>query len=159
MVYARNARAAGALTRSLHEGGEKVYLAVVAGDPGVCGTYEDLLFHDAHANKTYVVRRMRKGVREAKLSFERLGTADKDGQTLSLVRVTLGTGRTHQIRTQFAARKMPLVGDRRYGSRIESDTLALWSAQLSFDHPTEKRRMMFHHAPPDVFPFSLFSIE
>ena len=148
----------GRLAQSLQENGEKEYLAVLAGDPGESGTLRDLLYHDPKTNKTFVVRRERRGVREAELAFERLAAAPWEGQTLSLVRVRLHTGRTHQIRVQFASRGMPLVGDRRYGSRIPAE-VALWSYAIAFDHPKTQRRMTFCHTPPPVFPFSLFSIE
>ncbi|MBQ7542939.1 MAG: RluA family pseudouridine synthase [Clostridia bacterium] len=157
MVYSRDPALTGRLTQAFHETGEKIYLAVVAGDPGDAGAYEDLLYHDPRSNKTFVVQRPRRGVREARLRFEKVQTVQQGTNTLSLVRVMLDTGRTHQIRTQFASRQMPIVGDRRYGSRVPSDTLALWSAQISFLHPKENRRMTFRHAPPDVFPFSCFS--
>ena len=152
MVFSRDARVSGLLTRSFSETGEKTYLAVVSGDPGDGGTYEDLLYHDPRTNKTFVVRRMRAGVRPARLHFQKIASAPCGEQTLSLVRVTLETGRTHQIRTQFASRGMPVVGDRRYGSRITAKSPALWSAQISFDHPTEQRRMTFYKAPPADFP-------
>ena len=145
----------GKLTQRLQEGGEKEYLAVVSGDPGDTGTYTDWLYHDPKANKTFVVQRQRRGVRQAELTFQRMQTAHWNGQPLSLVRVRLHTGRTHQIRTQFASRGMPLVGDRKYGSRIAAD-IALWSYEIAFDHPQTNRRVAFHHAPPERFPFDLF---
>ena len=154
MVYSTDAALTGKLTASLQNTGEKTYLAVVSGDPGECGSYTDLLYHDPKTNKTFVVKRERRGVREAKLDFERKARFSFGEQTLSLAEVHLKTGRTHQIRTQFASRGMPLVGDRRYGSRIAAD-VALWSAGIVFDHPKTKQRMEFFHAPPDVFPFSL----
>ena len=147
MVYARDPAVTGRLTQSLHDTGEKVYLALVSGDPGDAGTYEDLLYHDPRSNKTFVVTRQRRGVRPARLTFQKERSVQRQGQTLSLVRVTLDTGRTHQIRVQFASRGMPVVGDRRYGSRVPSDNLLLWSAQLSFDHPHDGRRMTFRYAP------------
>lgn len=156
MVYAADAAWTGALTRSLQESGEKTYYAVAAGETQDGGTMCDLLYHDAKSNKTFVVRRQRRGVREARLEYETLARAEWQGQTLSLVRVRLHTGRTHQIRVQFASRATPLVGDRRYGSRIDAP-VALWSGALSFVHPQTGERMTFRHAAPDTFPFSLFS--
>lgn len=147
MVYARDPAVTGKLTQSLRETGEKVYLALVSGDPGDAGEYEDLLYHDPRSNKTFVVTRQRRGVRPARLHFEKIRTVERQEQTLSLVRVTLETGRTHQIRVQFASRGMPVVGDRRYGSRVPSENILLWSAQLSFDHPHDGQRMTFRHSP------------
>ena len=152
MAFSRDPRITGKLTQSFMQTGEKTYLAVVSGDPGDGGVYEDLLYHDPRTNKTFVVKRMRAGVRQARLRFQTLASEQSGEQRLSLVRVTLETGRTHQIRTQFASRGMPIVGDRRYGSRIASEGIALWSAQISFDHPDDGRRLTFFKEPPAGFP-------
>ena len=158
MVVSTDAAWTGRLTQSLRESGEKTYLAVVSGDPGDSGTLRDWLYHDVKSNKTFVVQRQRRGVREASLAYETVARAVWREQTLSLVRVRLHTGRTHQIRVQFASRGMPLVGDRRYGSRIEAD-VALWSSSLTFLHPATHARLTFCGDMPQVFPFSLFAGE
>ena len=94
------------------------------------GVMEDLLFHDSRTNRTFPVKRMRKGVKEARLSYSVLDyNEEKD---LSYVSVKLNTGRTHQIRTQFASRKHPLAGDGKYGSRIKCP-IALVMAELTYD--------------------------
>lgn len=94
------------------------------------GTMEDLLFHDSRSNRTFPVKRMRKGVKEARLTYKVLSyNEEKD---TSFVEVVLDTGRTHQIRTQFASRKHPLAGDGKYGSRIKCP-IALVMAELTFD--------------------------
>ena len=93
---------------------EKEYLAVLRGHPlQPEDTLTDLLFRDSRCNKSFVVQRMRKGVREASLSYRELG---QNGE-LSLVRVRLHTGRTHQIRCQMAYAGHPLLGDDKYGSK------------------------------------------
>ncbi len=113
MVYARNRAAAAALSRAVQEGSMiKEYLAEVHGTPPEKGDWEDLLWKDSRKNKVFVVKRMRGGVKTARLEFIRL-TA---GET-SLVRIRLHTGRSHQIRVQFASRGFPLAGDRKYGAR------------------------------------------
>lgn len=144
MVYAKTAKEAARLTQSMGEGGmQKTYLAVLTGCPEeTSGTLEDLLFHDRVKNKTYVVRRPRGGVKKAVLSYEILAEAEG----LSLARVRLQTGRTHQIRVQFASRGCALVGDARYGQGGRQ--LALWSYQVAFDHPTQKTRLCFTQPPP-----------
>ena len=94
------------------------------------GVMEDLLFHDSRSNRTFPVKRMRKGVKEARLSYKVISyNEEKD---TSYVSVVLDTGRTHQIRTQFASRKHPLAGDGKYGSRIKCP-IALVMAELTFD--------------------------
>lgn len=152
MVYAASQRGATFLSRAITEGRlEKEYLAVVSGDPGDRGEMRDLLFRDKAKNKSYVVDRMRKGVREAVLRYETL--ARREG--LSLVRIRLETGRSHQIRVQFASRGFPLLGDSRYGSPVRGD-LALWSCRLRFPRPDGTGSADRSVSPPDRWPWNLF---
>ena len=133
----------------------KEYLAVLCGAPAEeSATLCDLLFRDAGKNKTYVVKRMRRGVKEASLSYRTLGAANG----LTLVRVQLHTGRTHQIRAQFASRKLPLLGDRRYGGIPCDAGVALWSHRLSFTHPLTGKPLDMTCPPPEGYPWNLFSI-
>ena len=104
------------------------------------GTWEDLLFKDSAKNKVFVVRRERKGVKRAVLSYEVLAV---DAQGNALVKIALQTGRTHQIRVQFASRRHPLLGDRKYGARDEATFLHLQSQSLAFSHPVTGERMTF----------------
>ncbi len=128
---------------------EKIYLAVVEGTPDEKGEMEDLLYFDRSRGKSYVVKRERRGVKPAKLVYRRLDTRQMGDTAVSLVRVRLLTGRTHQIRVQFASRKMPLVGDRRYGSHIPAEHIALCAAELSFPHPITGEDMRFRIVPDD----------
>lgn len=159
MVYALTDESAAALSATVQDHAKfvKEYLAVISGCPTrTHGEMEDLLYHDVRRNKSYVVGRKRGGVRHAKLAYEILATADTDTGTLSLVRVRLYTGRTHQIRVQFASRRLPLVGDSRYGG-LRSCPLALWSHRLTFPHPVSGIPID-NRSLPDVnaFPWSLF---
>lgn len=154
MVYARTKAAAAALSAAIAAGKmQKEYLAVVQGTPEGEAVLRDLLFRDAAKNKSYVVKRMRKGVRPAELSYRTL----ERGEDLSLVRIRLHTGRSHQIRVQFASRGMPLAGDRKYGSRYTDCPLALFSVALSFPHPGDGHLVFREAEPPAVWPWSLFS--
>ena len=130
MVFAKTAPAAAKLSQAMAEGTlQKEYLAVLERSPERAeGELSDLLFHDRTKNKTYVVSRQRKGVKEAKLAYRVLDVQNG----LCLVRIRLYTGRTHQIRVQFASRGMPLVGDGKYGSRKNAASPALWSYALTF---------------------------
>lgn len=143
MVYARTRQAAGALSAAVREGAfQKEYLCVTAGRPAQdAGEYRDLLLHDRVRNKSFVVSRMRGGVKEARLSYQVLASAGG----LSLLRVRLHTGRTHQIRVQLSSRGTPLLGDGKYGGG--SGPIALWSAALAFPHPADGREMAFQAAP------------
>ena len=129
MVFAKTAPAAAKLSQAMAEGTlQKEYLAVLERSPERAeGELSDLLFHDRTKNKTYVVSRQRKGVKEAKLAYRVLDVQNG----LCLVRIRLYTGRTHQIRVQFASRGMPLVGDGKYGSRKNAASPALWSYALT----------------------------
>ena len=155
-VLARTRAAAASLIGQIAVGTvEKEYLAVLRGVPAEPeAVLEDLLFHDSRTNKTFVVSRPRKGVREAKLSYRVLARAGTEAAPLTLVRVRLYTGRTHQIRAQFSHRGLPLLGDVRYGSRAEHGP-ALFSCFLSFDHPATGKRMVFE-AKPRGTPWDLF---
>ena len=155
-VLARTRAAAASLIGQIAAGiVEKEYLAVLRGVPAEPeAVLEDLLFHDSRTNKTFVVSRPRKGVREAKLSYRVLARAGTEAAPLTLVRVRLYTGRTHQIRAQFSHRGLPLLGDVRYGSRAEHGP-ALFSCFLSFDHPATGKRMVFE-AKPRGTPWDLF---
>ena len=133
MVYAKTAACAAHLSRQMTEGGfGKRYMAVLCGVPAAReDTLEDLLYHDRQKNKTYVVKRQRRGVKSARLSYSVLD--ERAGHCL--VDVKLYTGRTHQIRVQFASRLLPLLGDAKYGGDKRT-AMALWSYKLSFVHPS-----------------------
>lgn len=145
MVYAKTKKAAATLSRDISEHRfYKEYLALVHGVPEEnSGTLCDLLFHDKAKNKSYVVKRERAGVKKAELYYEVLETKEIKGEKYSLLRVVLHTGRTHQIRVQFASRKMPLSGDRKYGAKDTAKTLGLLSARLKFTHPETGESLEF----------------
>ncbi|MBQ3496759.1 MAG: RNA pseudouridine synthase [Oscillospiraceae bacterium] len=158
MVYAKTQSAAGKLSQMIaaHEF-EKEYLAVLRGKAEACGTLRDLLFHDRIKNKTYVVDRMRSGVKEASLSYRLVETRETAEGILSLVRVKLHTGRTHQIRVQFASRRLPIAGDGRYGGG--GGEIALWSYRLRFAHPTKRGKTVeAAQLPPEGAPWSNFTL-
>ena len=158
MVVSRSKNATAPLIRAIAERQvQKDYYAVLRGIPEQPhAVLEDLLFRDAAKNKTYVVDRMRKGVRDAKLEYRVLQTVTDGAQSLTLVRIRLFTGRTHQIRVQFASRQLPLLGDIRYGSKDKRCEAALWSCRLAFAHPIDGRPMHFYQKPPEQFPWTLF---
>ena len=156
MLFSRRREVTGKLTAAVAEHRvTKEYLAVLRGHPAeASATLTDLLFRDASKNKSYVVKRMRKGVREASLEYVTLGSTEE----LTLVRVRLHTGRTHQIRVQFASRGLPLSGDRKYGASDAPWPIALWSYRLSFAHPQTSEAMTFACPPPDTAPWTRFTL-
>ena len=179
MVCARTPKAAAALTRQITQSQEayavldgraaptqntlpapvftKQYRAVLAGAPDEAlpehGILRDYLFKDSRKGRVFPVKRPRKGVREAVLEYCIVETAP-DG-SLSLAEITLHTGRTHQIRVQFASRKHPLYGDGKYGSRFKGN-IALQSAGLQFVHPETGKPMAFSLPLPAAAPWKEF---
>ena len=153
MVLARNAKAASELSRQIRDGEfEKEYLAVVHGCPWEnAGTLRDLLGRDKARKMTFVASEPAKGVQEALLDYRLLNAA----QDMSRVQIRLHTGRTHQIRVQFASRGMPLVGERKYSTLEDPCEIALWSCRLGFTHPKTGKRMEFTHEPPGDYPWSV----
>ena len=132
MVYARTKQAAAELSRLVQEGLlVKEYVAQVHGDVPESGDWEDLLFKDSRKNKVFVVKKERKGVKKARLEFVHLGGG--------LVRIRLHTGRSHQIRVQFASRGFPLVGDHKYGARDGETAPMLFSCCLRFPWQGEEK--------------------
>ncbi|MBE6927569.1 MAG: RNA pseudouridine synthase [Ruminococcaceae bacterium] len=132
MLFAKTSQAAAFLSNE--SGLVKEYLAECAGMPPNEGEWTDLLYHDRIKNKTYVVKRKRNGVKEARLAFRVL----EQTQDTAKVLVRLFTGRTHQIRVQFASRGFPLCGDKKYGSK-SSGAIGLTSVRLHFTHPNGQR--------------------
>ena len=151
MVLARNAKSASELSRQIRENEfEKEYQAVIHGGPGEdAGTLVDLLGRDKARKMTFVATEMAKGVQEAVLDYWVLNrVAD-----MAKVQIRLHTGRTHQIRVQFASRGWPLVGERKYSELNDPCEIALWSCRLSFTHPKTGEKMEFVHEPPQEFPW------
>ena len=136
LLCAKTPRAAAALSRAAAEGKiKKEYLALAHGTLPERGRLENLLFYDRKAGKSFVVERERKGVKVASLSYKTEQVLETPWGTLSLVRVFPETGRTHQIRVQFANAGHPLLGDKKYGAK-ESAPIGLCCARLTFPHPT-----------------------
>ena len=158
MVFSRKKSITGKLIAQVTERSIlKEYVAILRGRPTApAGVLEDLLFHDRTTNKTYCVKRMRKGVRPASLEYTTLAEVSRDGQPLTLVRIRLHTGRTHQIRVQFASRGTPLLGDIRYGSRDSACDAALWAFHLRLTHPVTGKPVEAVQLPPMQYPWDLF---
>ena len=154
MVFARSQEAARRLSaemagRRFH----KEYLAVVHGaPPQETGSFSDLLLRDREKRMTLVVSAPGKNVQPAQLDYRK--RSERDG--LSLLNITLHTGRTHQIRCQCAFHGIPLAGDKKYGVPDEIPQIALWSHRLRFVHPETGETMDFSAPPPGKMPWHLF---
>lgn len=155
IVYAKNKKAAAAFSALITSNRfAKTYLAVTDGIPAEDeGEFTDLLFKDSRKNKTFVVKKMRKGVKDASLTYTTQSKADSK----ALVKIRLKTGRSHQIRVQFASRKMPLAGDGKYGSRDNKCNIALWSHIAEFEHPFTKEQIKIESYPDmGEYPWNIF---
>ena len=160
LVLARNKIAAGKFSGLISQREiNKEYLAIVHGTPAEqCGVYKDLLFKDSSCNKSFVTDKMRKGVKDASLEYKVLKSLESEDGPLSLVRIKLHTGRTHQIRVQFSSRQTTLFGDGKYGSHTNRGELALCSSRMSFIHPFSKKETDIRSLPDkERYPWNLFS--
>lgn len=145
MIFAKNEKSAKALSNDIaNHKFEKEYLVICHGKTEKEGEMRDFLFHDRIKNKSFVVDGKRKGSKEAVLQYERVNEDKENG--LSLVRVRLLTGRTHQIRVQFAYRGNMLYGDGKYGAK-DNDRIALHSCALEVFHPVTGEKMSFQSLP------------
>ena len=152
MVLARTEAAASELSRQIREDVfQKEYLAIVHGAPEAAeGRLCDLLVRDKARKMTMVATQEGKGVQPASLRYRVLNQAEG----MSRIRIRLETGRTHQIRVQFASRGLPLFGERKYSTLEDDCEIALWSYRLAFPHPTTGELMEFTKEPPQVYPWS-----
>lgn len=151
MVFAKTSKAAARLSDEIRKNNfHKTYIAVVEGIIPKEGTFEDYLIKDQKQNKSYITTK-----EEGKyscLEYQLLSTKDN----LSLVKINLLTGRSHQIRVQFSSRKHPLVGDSKYGNNPNNIDIALYAKTLSFIHPTTKEQLNFNIDTPNKYPFNIF---
>lgn len=156
MVFAKTSKAASRLSDQvrLRKLG-KVYLAVVHGRLDKReGTLEDYLLKDSKTNIVSVVDKKVPGAKQAVLDFGVM----KEFEGLSLVRIKLHTGRSHQIRVQFSNYGHPLYGDQKYGQNLNKpgQQIALWSHEIIFHHPVTKEEMRFKSEPPGEKPWIWF---
>lgn len=153
MLFAKTSKAAGRLSESIRSHNFcKTYLAVLVGKLEGKGVLEDYLQKDEKANKTIVSP----DGKYAKLEYEALEY--REGKTL--VKINLITGRSHQIRVQFASRNLPLWGDQKYNTKAEvGEQIALWAYKIKFEHPVSKEILEFKLNPKDEYPWNVFKGE
>jgi 23S rRNA pseudouridine1911/1915/1917 synthase len=149
MVFAKTPFAAKELSKQAADGRmKKYYLAVVCGKPEKnSGEFVDYLIRDGRTNKSSVVKKEIAGAKRAELKYQLYDTVNLDGETLSLVKIQLITGRHHQIRVQFANRGLPLFGDTKYNTAFAEKEgwfqIGLCAYKLEFFHPESKKEMDF----------------
>lgn len=150
MVFAKTSKSASRLSDQVrkHEL-KKTYYAVVLGKVNENGTLKNNLLKDKKTNITKVD----KNGKEAILTYELIDYKND----LSLVKINLKTGRSHQIRVQFSYINHPLYGDLKYNNKAKvGENIALFAQSLEFTHPTTKEKLNFSLDLPDVYPYNLF---
>lgn len=148
MVYALNKKTAALLSDEAARGlFHKTYAAFVTADPALpeSGEMRDFLFFDRKAGKSFICKEGKRAAKEAVLRYRKLSDFMYDGVCVSKFEVKPETGRTHQIRAQFGARNSPLVGDGKYGSRVNLKNPSLFSVELSF---TLGNKTVTYNSPP-----------
>lgn len=151
MVFAKTSKAASRLSDQIRTNTfHKTYLAVIQGILSKEGVLEDYLIKNEKENISYVTNK-EKG-KYSKLEYKILDTKDN----LSLVRINLITGRSHQIRVQFSSRNHPLIGDSKYGDNPNNISIALYAESITFNHPTTKEKLTFTLNKPNRYPFNIF---
>ena len=157
VVLARTSKAADRLSEQVRQKTlARQYVAAVRGDAKESAELFDYLLKDERTNTVRVVGSHTPGAKDAKLVYQKAG----EGNGLSLIRVKLFTGRSHQIRVQTSHSGCPIWGDARYGNGKPGEQIALWGAHLGMVHPTKKEEMHFTVLPPrDKAPWRGFGEE
>lgn len=150
MVFAKTSKCAARLSEQIRKNEvKKEYHAVVMGKLDSKGKYIDKLLKNEKTNITTVNP---KG-KLAELDYELIDYKDN----MSLVRIDLKTGRSHQIRVQFSSRNHALYGDQKYNKSVKSkEQIALFASKIEFFHPVTKEQMIFKLDLPNRYPFNLF---
>ena len=152
MVFAKTSKAASRLSEQVRLNKiKKVYHAVIEGKPLKEGHLEDYLLKDSKTNTTKVNKSGKLSI----LDYKLISTV----KNLSLVKVFLKTGRSHQIRVQFSSRNLPLYGDQRYNKNAKvGQQIALYATSLSFEHPTTKENLTFELDLPNKYPWNIHNV-
>lgn len=160
MVFAKTSKAASRLSAQIQDGTmKKEYLTVLKGQlPLKTKKIVNYLKKDGESNTVKIVPMSEEGAKRAELIFEVLETDFSQNPPLTLAKIELLTGRSHQIRVQMAALKAPVFGDWKYGGETKKQNLALWAYKLEFVHPTTKQKMSFKVLPEAKLPWTRFNL-
>lgn len=157
IVFAKTSKAASRMADILRKQEiERVYLTVVRGNVTENeATLKNYLYKDRDKNQVYVVEKNRSEAKEAILHYEVVDRYRRD--KLSLLRVSLQTGRPHQIRVQLKEVGHPIYGDQKYGAKVNTvgEQIALWAHELSFKHPVQDKIVKVVSKPPNEYPWNL----
>ena len=151
MVFAKTSKCAQRLTKQIQNNTfHKTYYAVVLNKIEPSGTYKDYLIKDKNKNISKI-----SNSKEGKLAILNYELV-KYKNNLSLVKINLITGRSHQIRVQFASRNHPLLADHKYSNSKLNIPIALFAKEIKFIHPITKKELTFTLDLPNRYPFNLF---
>ena len=152
MVFAKTSKAASRLSEQVRTHQiKKEYQAVLCGKAKEKDNLQDYLLKDEKINMVKVD----KNGKFAELDYQLIKYCDN----LSLVKINLKTGRSHQIRVQFSSRHLPLWGDQRYNKNAKvGEQIALYATGLSFCHPVTKEFLSFKINTPDEYPWNMFKV-
>ena len=152
VVLAKTSKAASRLSDSVRTNKmNKKYCAIVVGQLPNEKVLKDYLIKDDKTNTSRVTSE--KYGKYSELSYKVLDRKDN----LSFIQIDLKTGRSHQIRVQFASRNCPLYGDQRYNKDARvGQQIALWATVLSFPHPTTQEILSFESNLPNTEPWKKF---
>lgn len=150
MVYAKTSKAAARLSEQIRQKQfTKKYLVIVDGKmEQKQGILEDYLWKNERTNTSKVVKEGTKNAKYTKLKYEVLKYVPETN--LSVLKITLETGRHHQIRVQLSHAGHSIYGDQKYGSRGKGKQIALWAYELSFIHPITKEKLNFTDMPETI---------
>ena len=136
ILFAKTSKGASRLSEQIRNHTvTKIYHALVEGKPAKArGHLVHYIEKDANKNKVAIYSKPTPGTLQAELDYEVVKLGDKQ----SLVKITLGTGRPHQIRGQMSAIGCPIVGDAKYGAKTpyQDGSLALCATSLTFQTAT-----------------------
>ena len=157
VVLAKTSKAADRLSEQVRQKTlARQYVAAVRGSARDSAQLCDWLLKDEKTNTVRAVPQGTPGAKDAMLRYAKAGT----GGELTLLRVKLFTGRSHQIRVQLSHDGTPIWGDARYGAGKPGQQIALWGAHLGLVHPTKREAMHFDAMPPmDGAPWRLFGAD
>ncbi|MGI6394175.1 MAG: RluA family pseudouridine synthase [bacterium] len=150
ILFAKTSKAASRLSEQVKNNEwEREYLAVVDGIPKEKkGELKDYLLKNSETNTVSVVSKETKKAKFAKLKYEVI----EKSNAKALVKISLETGRSHQIRVQFANSGHPIANDQRYNREAQKGKeIALWAFSLTVIHPVKNEKLTFSkEMPPEL---------
>lgn len=166
LVLAKTKEANRSLSKQISEQGFlKEYLTIVCGKPSSpSGEFRDYLKKLITINMSKVVPQNTKGSKEAILKYQLIDTVKTNEYgELSLMSISLETGRHHQIRVQLSNAGIPIWGDNKYNKTFikkkEWSQISLWAHKLAFKHPSSNELVTFYSYPYDEYPWNIFHIK